>query len=592
MTIFSVFTLLGGLAFFIYGMNQMSHSLERIAGSKMEILIDKMTKNRFIGLLMGCFITIAIQSSSAVTVMLVGLVNSGLMNIGNTVGIIMGSNIGTTITAWIMSLIGVSSDNVFVRMLKPESFSPILAFVGIGLIMLSKKAKFKDVGNSFLGFAVLMYGMMLMSGSVAPLADSPAFSGILTTFKNPILGVIVGLVVTAVIQSSAASVGMLQALSMTGGISYGMALPIIMGQNIGTCATAILSSIGVNKNAKRVAVIHLSFNLIGTAFFLALYFILHAIFDFAFVDKPINPMGIALCHSIFNISTTILLLPFSNLLVKIATKTIKTDEPSQTAFLDERLFDTPSVAIMECNRLSVEMAQITEQSVKKSIANLFHNDDESVARIAESEKKVDMYEDRLGSYLVALSGKDLSTNDNRSVAKILHVIGNFERISDHSFSLTYSAREMSEKKIVMSEHALTELYVLGEAVDEMIALTTSAYEKTDVRTAERIEPLEQVIDTLSKKIRQRHIDRLQSGECTIERGFVLADILNNYERISDHCSNIAIAVLEANADTFDPHEYLKRVKTEDNLNFRKTFEDYKRRFYDTAFDKAKENIKG
>jgi len=377
MSLFSVFTLLGGLAFFIYGMNQMSHSLERIAGSKMERIINKMTKNRLSGLLMGCIITVAIQSSSAVTVMLVGLVNSGLMNIGNTVAVIMGSNIGTTITAWLMSLVGISSDNVFVKMLKPESFSPLLAFVGIGLIMLSKKPGKKDVGNSFVGFAILMYGMMLMSSSVAPLAESPSFSRLLVSFENPILGVLTGLIVTAIIQSSAASVGMLQAISMTGSISYGMAIPIIMGQNIGTCATAILSSIGVNKNAKRVAAIHLSFNLIGTLFFMVLYFGLHMIFDFSFADEPIKPMGIALCHSIFNIATTVLLLPFSNQLVMLASKTIKTEPERQIAFLDDRIFEMPSVAISECEKLSNEMADIARRSVVDAINNIFDHSGET-----------------------------------------------------------------------------------------------------------------------------------------------------------------------------------------------------------------------
>ena len=357
MDIFSVFTLLGGLAFFIYGMNQMSHSLEKIAGNRLESIINRTTRNRVIGLLMGCVITIAMQSSSAVTVMLVGLVNSGLMNISNTVGIIMGSNIGTTITAWIMSLVGLSSDSIFLRMLKPESFSPVLAFIGIGLIMLSKKSKLKDVGNSFLGFAILMHGMMLMSSSVAPLSDSPAFMNALTAFNNPILGVLVGLVVTAVIQSSAASIGMMQAISMTGGLTYGMAIPIIMGQNIGTCATALLSSIGVSRNAKRVSVIHLSFNIIGTAFFMILYFALHALLDFSFTDLPASPVGIALCHSIFNIATTALLLPFSRTLVAIATRAIPTEAEKKVAFIDERLFGTPSIAIAECSRLSSEMAE-------------------------------------------------------------------------------------------------------------------------------------------------------------------------------------------------------------------------------------------
>ena len=457
MDIFSVFTLLGGLAFFIYGMNHMSHSLEKIAGNRLESIINRTTRNRVIGLLMGCVITIAMQSSSAVTVMLVGLVNSGLMNISNTVGIIMGSNIGTTITAWIMSLVGLSSDSIFLRMLKPESFSPVLAFIGIGLIMLSKKSKLKDVGNSFLGFAILMYGMMLMSSSVAPLSDSPAFMNALTAFNNPILGVLVGLVVTAVIQSSAASIGMMQAISMTGGLTYGMAIPIIMGQNIGTCATALLSSIGVSRNAKRVSVIHLSFNIIGTAFFMILYFALHALLDFSFTDLPASPVGIALCHSIFNIATTALLLPFSRTLVAIATRAIPTEAEKKVAFIDERLFGTPSIAIAECSRLSSEMAEHARNSVDLAIENLFTHTDKSAEAIAGLEDTVDVYEDHLGSYLVRLSGKELSSTDKRTASKILHSIGNFERISDHALNLVSSAQEMLEKKIVMSDDAVAEL---------------------------------------------------------------------------------------------------------------------------------------
>lgn len=578
MTVFSIFTLLGGLAFFIYGMNQMSHSLEKIAGARMRNVIDKMTKNRILGLFLGCFITIAMQSSSAVTVMLVGLVNSGIMDISNTVAVIMGSNIGTTITAWIMSLIGISSDNPFVKMLKPESFSPLLAFIGIGLIMLSKKTKNKDVGNSFVGFAILMYGMMIMSSSVAPLADSPVFSKLLVTFKNPVLGLLVGLIVTAVIQSSAASVGMLQALSMAGGMTYGMAIPIIMGQNIGTCATALLSSIGVNKNAKRVAAIHLSFNIIGTAFFMILYFTLHAIFDFSFVDNNINPVGIAMCHSIFNIATTVILLPFSKFLVKIATKAIKTEPEAKIAFIDERLFETPSIAVSECSSFSVEMCELTGMAVKKAVECLSAHNEELISEIAKAEGSIDMYEDRLGSYLVRLSGKGLSIRENRKVSKMLHTIGNFERISDHALNLTESSKEISEKKIQMSEQALSEIKRLGDAVLEIVEITTKAYIDSDTALAEKVEPLEQVIDLLEKNIRLHHVDRLQSGDCTIERGFVRADILNNYERISDHCSNIAVAVLETDNDFFDPHEYTKNVRSEDNENFRRMFDEYKDKY--------------
>ena len=578
MDIFSVFTLLGGLAFFIYGMNQMSHSLEKIAGNRLESIINRTTRNRVIGLLMGCVITIAMQSSSAVTVMLVGLVNSGLMNISNTVGIIMGSNIGTTITAWIMSLVGLSSDSIFLRMLKPESFSPVLAFIGIGLIMLSKKSKLKDVGNSFLGFAILMYGMMLMSSSVAPLSDSPAFMNALTAFNNPILGVLVGLVVTAVIQSSAASIGMMQAISMTGGLTYGMAIPIIMGQNIGTCATALLSSIGVSRNAKRVSVIHLSFNIIGTVFFMILYFALHALLDFSFTDLPASPVGIALCHSIFNIATTALLLPFSRTLVAIATRAIPTEAEKKVAFIDERLFGTPSIAIAECSRLSSEMAEHARNSVDLAIENLFTHTDKSAEAIAGLEDTVDVYEDHLGSYLVRLSGKELSSTDKRTASKILHSIGNFERISDHALNLVSSAQEMLEKKIVMSDDAVAELKNLGNAVKEIIALSTDAYASMDTSLAQKVEPLEQVIDLLTQDVRLHHVDRLQSGDCTIENGFVLADILNNYERISDHCSNIAVAVLEADLDLFDPHEYLRSVKSMENPAFKTLFTQYQEKY--------------
>ena len=578
MDIFSVFTLLGGLAFFIYGMNQMSHSLEKIAGNRLESIINRTTRNRVIGLLMGCVITIAMQSSSAVTVMLVGLVNSGLMNISNTVGIIMGSNIGTTITAWIMSLVGLSSDSIFLRMLKPESFSPVLAFIGIGLIMLSKKSKLKDVGNSFLGFAILMYGMMLMSSSVAPLSDSPAFMNALTAFNNPILGVLVGLVVTAVIQSSAASIGMMQAISMTGGLTYGMAIPIIMGQNIGTCATALLSSIGVSRNAKRVSVIHLSFNIIGTAFFMILYFALHALLDFSFTDLPASPVGIALCHSIFNIATTALLLPFSRTLVAIATRAIPTEAEKKVAFIDERLFGTPSIAIAECSRLSSEMAEHSRNSVDLAIENLFTHTDKSAEAIAGLEDTVDVYEDHLGSYLVRLSGKELSSADKRTASKILHSIGNFERISDHALNLVSSAQEMLEKKIVMSDDAVAELKNLGDAVKEIISLSTDAYASMDTSLAQKVEPLEQVIDLLTQDVRLHHVDRLQSGDCTIENGFVLADILNNYEHISDHCSNIAVAVLEADLDLFDPHEYLRSVKSMENPAFKTLFTQYQEKY--------------
>ena len=578
MTIFSLFTPLGGLSFFIYGMNQMSHSLELIAGERMEHYINVLTSNRFLGLVLGCVITIAIQSSSAVTVMLVGLVNSGLMNLSNTVGIIMGSNIGTTITAWIMSLIGVSSDSTFIKMLKPESFSPLLAFIGIILLMISKTSKRKEVGNSLVGFAILMYGMILMSSSVAPLADSPAFSKLLTLFRNPLLGVLTGLVVTAIIQSSAASVGMLQALSLTGGITYEIAFPIIMGQNIGTCATAILSSIGVNRNAKRVAAIHLAFNIIGTVVFMVLFYSLHLLFNFDFITSTINPVGIAMCHSIFNVATTILLFPFTNSLVKIAENVVSDEAQPEIAFIDERLFKTPSIAVAQCEALSIEMATMAKDSVLMAIQDYFNHDEKRGNDIKDIEEKVDIYEDKLGTYLIKLSSNNTSHRDSQRIAKMLHSIGNLERISDHAYELVGSAKEIKEKKLEASDQAREELLSLSSAIDEIINITVQAYANNDSNLARKVEPLEQVIDLLVERSRENHISRLQTGICTLERGFVLADTLNSYERISDHCSNIAVAILEAEDEEFTPHNYLSNVKSDDNTYFQNTFNEYREKY--------------
>ncbi|MBQ1422804.1 MAG: Na/Pi cotransporter family protein [Lachnospiraceae bacterium] len=577
MSIFSLFSLLGGLAFFIYGMNQMSHSMELIAGEKMEVIINKLTSSRLLGLLLGCVITIALQSSSAVTVMLVGLVNSGLMNLSNTVGIIMGSNIGTTIMAWIMSLIGVSSDSFFLQMLKPESFAPLLAFIGIVLIMLAKLPKRKEIGNALVGFGILMSGMLMMSGSVAPLADSPAFSKLLTAFRNPLLGVLAGLIVTAVIQSSAASVGMLQALSMTGSITYGIAIPIIVGQNIGTCATAILSSIGVGRNAKRVSVIHLSFNLIGAALFMLVFYGFY-LAGAGFLENRANPVDIALCHSIFNITTTALLLPLSNVLVKIAESVIKEDSAPQVAFIDERLFNTPSIAVGKCEAIANEMAEAAASAVKLAIDNYFAYDEKVGMTIGELETRVDTYEDRLGTYLIRLSGSKNNQRDKRRIAKMLHSIGDWERISDYARDLNQSAREIRDKKLVISADAQNELGVLSGAIGEIVTMTTQVFGNTDAALAARVEPLEQVIDLLVENCRENHIGRLQEGECTLERGFVFADTLNSYERISDHCSNIAIAVLEEGDRLFTPHEYMEHVKSGNDPVFQQLFGEYQAKY--------------
>ena len=579
MDIFSVFTLCGGLAFFLYGMSVMSSGLEKVAGGKLEQMLKKMTSNAFKSLLLGAGITIAIQSSSAMTVMLVGLVNSGIMELSQTVGVIMGSNIGTTLTAWILSLAGIESEAIWLRMLKPESFAPIVAFIGIILIMVSKGDRRRSAGSIMVGFAVLMYGMELMSDSVSPLADMPQFSSILTAFTNPILGVVVGAVFTGVIQSSAASVAILQALSLTGSITYGMALPIIMGQNIGTCVTALLSSIGVNRNARRVAVVHISFNLIGTVVFLVLFFGTDLFFHFPFMDMGIDPVGIAMVHSIFNIATTLLLLPFSKQLVKIANVVIKDQAGDQKfTFVDSRLLATPSVAIAECNNKAVEMAQIAKETIIKALSLLDNYDQNVASEVKVNEDKLDLYEDKLGTTLVQLSSKALSDPDSRKVSKQLHTIGDFERIGDHAVNLWKAAEEIHEKGIRFSPQAEDEIHTLTSALKEILDITTKAFSLDDLRIAKQVEPLEQVIDCLIADIKSNHIARLQSGHCTIEMGFVLSDILTNCERVSDHCSNIAVAQIETEQNTYQAHEYLNGVKNAGNEDFQQAFDRYRAQY--------------
>ena len=576
MDIFSVFTLCGGLAFFLYGMSVMSSGLEKAAGGRLEQLLKKMTANPFKSLLLGAGITIAIQSSSAMTVMLVGLVNSGIMELGQTVGVIMGSNIGTTLTAWILSLAGIESDTVWLRLLKPESFSPVVAFIGIILIMVSKDNRRRSAGSIMVGFAVLMYGMELMSDSVSPLADMPQFSAILTAFTNPILGVIVGAVFTGVIQSSAASVAILQALSLTGSITYGMALPIIMGQNIGTCVTALLSSIGVNRNARRVAVVHISFNLIGTLVFLVLLFGADLFLHFAFMDWVIDPVGIAMVHSIFNIATTIMLLPFSKQLVRIANIVIPDAAGEQKfTFVDSRLLATPSVAIAECNNKTIEMARIAKETIVKAISLLDVYNPEVADAVKVNEDKLDLYEDKLGTTLVQLSSKALSDTDSRKVSKQLHTIGDFERIGDHAVNLWKAAEEIHEKDIHFSPQAEGELRTLTAALKEILDITTRAFSEDSLSLAKQVEPLEQVIDCLIADIKSNHIARLQNGQCTIEMGFVLSDILTNCERVSDHCSNIAVAQIETAQNTYQAHEYLNGVKNAGNDDFQQSFDHYR-----------------
>lgn len=581
MDIFSIITLLGGLAFFLYGMNVMSQGLEKMAGGQLETILQKMTSNRFKAMGLGIVVTAAIQSSSAVTVILVGLVNSGIMHFGSTIGIIMGANVGTTVTAWLLSMIGIESSNPFIRLLKPENFSLVFALVGIMLIMMSKSTKKKDIGGILIGFAVLMFGMELMSGAVEPLKDMPEFTSILTMFENPIFGILAGAILTGIIQSSSASVGILQALSMTGTINFSVALPIIMGQNIGTCVTALISSIGVNKNARKVSVVHIIFNLLGTLVWLIVFYALNSVFKFAFVNEAITPVDIAVVHSVFNISTTFILLPFTNQLEKIANFVIKKDEnekPVKNDFLDSRLLATPSVAVAECKKLTYKMAQVAQNIIHRSFS-LFDKFNEDVeTKMFSDEEELDLYEDKLGNYLITISSKGLSDADSRAKFMMLHNIGDFERLGDHALNLYKAAKELNTKKLNFTEDAQKDLLVLRRAAEEIVDNTVNAYINGDMSLAIKVEPLEQVIDKLAAEIKTKHIERLQRGECTIEMGFILSDILTNYERISDHCSNIAVAMIEINHGVFDTHKYLNSIKNSNNKEFNESYEMYEAKY--------------
>ena len=578
MNIYSILQLCGGLAFFLFGMHVMSGSLEKLAGGNLQKILKEVTSNPIKSLFFGAIVTIAIQSSSALTVMLVGLVNSGIMELAQTVGVIMGSNIGTTLTAWILSLSGIESDNLFISMLKPENFSPVIALIGVIMIMGSKKEKRKDVGIIMAGFAVLMYGMQLMSGAVSPLADMPEFTGLLTTFNNPFLGVLVGAVFTGVIQSSAASVGVLQALAMTGAISYSMAIPIIMGQNIGTCVTALLSSIGVNKNAKRVSIIHISFNLFGTAIGLVVYCIARYAVDLTLFNDSITPVMIAVFHSIFNVATTIILLPFSNSLVKIAKKLVTTDNADGQVVLDERLLLSPGLAVKECLEKTNEMAELARDSFKNAL-DLFDNySDSKFDDIEVMEERLDYLEDQLDTFLIHLSGKDVSEGGNNEISKMLHAINDFERIGDHAINMAKLAKQIDDNKLEFSKNARKELTVLNNALREILTLTVEAFSKNDLTEAVKVEPLEQVIDTLNKKLKARHVARLQSGECTIELGFVFTDLLTNYERVSDHCSNVAVYTMQLPSDKLDAHKYLAKIKNAETGTFVDDFNMYAEKY--------------
>ena len=588
MNIYSILQLCGGLAFFLFGMHVMSGSLEKLAGGNLQKILKEVTSNPIKSLFFGAIVTIAIQSSSALTVMLVGLVNSGIMELAQTVGVIMGSNIGTTLTAWILSLSGIESDNLFISMLKPENFSPVIALIGVIMIMGSKKEKRKDVGIIMAGFAVLMYGMQLMSGAVSPLADMPEFTGLLTTFNNPFLGVLVGAVFTGVIQSSAASVGVLQALAMTGAISYSMAIPIIMGQNIGTCVTALLSSIGVNKNAKRVSIIHISFNLFGTAIGLVVYCIARYVVDLALFNDSITPVMIAVFHSIFNVATTIILLPFSNSLVKIAKKLVTTDNADGQVVLDERLLLSPGLAVKECLEKTNEMAELARDSFKNAL-DLFDNySDSKFDDIEVMEEQLDYLEDQLDTFLIHLSGKDVSEDGNNEISKMLHAINDFERIGDHAINMAKLAKQIDDNNLEFSKNARKELTVLNNALREILTLTVEAFSKNDLTEAVKVEPLEQVIDDLTKEIRNHHIERLQKGKCDSRLGVFLTDYITNCERASDHCSNIAVCLIQTHNSSFETHDYLNELKAGQEPAFVGQFTMYQDKYHlDEDSKKAK-----
>ena len=572
MDIFSVFTLLGGLAFFLYGMNVLSSALEKMVGGKLETVLRAMTSNRWKGLALGAVITIAIQSSSAMTVMLVGLVNSGIMELSQTVGVIMGSNIGTTLTAWILSAAGIEGDNIWLKMLKPESFSPLLALVGILLIMACKEGRKRDAGQVLIGFSILMTGMSFMGQSVSPLADMPVFQDILVMFRNPLMGVLLGAVVTGVIQSSAASVGILQSLSMTGSITFGMAIPIIMGQNIGTCVTSLLSSVGANKNAKRVTAVHIYFNVLGTVICLLGFYALNSVFRFEFTNSPINAVGIAVVHSLFNVITTALLLPFSRQLEGLAKFTVR-DSNTQETLLDERLMLSPAFAISECRALAVKMAKTARDSMLSAIRLTKEYDAETAREITEQEEQLDLYEDTLGTFLVKLSSGDLSQADSNEAAELLHAIGDFERIGDHAMNILRAAQEIDDKGLEFSEKAQEELGVITKAIIDILNLTVDSFEREDIKLAARVEPLEQVVDSLKLELKNRHVRRLQEGRCTIELGFVLTDLLTNYERVSDHCSNIAVTVIQVKDSVLENHGYLNQLKSSGSPEFTREYEE-------------------
>ena len=578
MDIFNVLSLIGGLCLFLFGMTVMGDALEKTAGNKIHSVLDKLTGRKMTGLMTGLGITAVIQSSSATTVMVVGFVNSGLMTLKQSINVIMGANIGTTVTAWILSLAGVESDNVYVKLLKPSSFTPVLALIGIILLMFSKRERKHDIGTIFLGFATLMFGMEAMSSAVSGLEDVPAFQQLFIKFTNPILGVLAGAILTAIIQSSSASVGILQALASTGQVSYGAAIPIIMGQNIGTCITAILSSIGANKNAKRAALVHLSFNVLGTIVWLTVFYIVKIVFSPVLLTKSASLVGIAIAHSAFNILCTIIMLPLDGFLEKLVCKLIPDGKEAQEEIeLDERLLTTPAIALEQCKNLISDMSYCSLESLSDSISLFDKYDKKKAENIKELENKTDHYEDILGTYLVKLSSENINNEDSALAAAYLKMIGDFERIADHSVNILESAEEMYDKKVSFSPSAAREFYAITSAVKDVTNLACEAFTQGSVQIALSIEPLEDVIDDLRDSLRTKHIERLQQGECSIDTGFIWSDLLTNLERIGDHCSNIAGCIIDLSSNNMNIHETVRNLR-KGNDEYDKMYNDYSNKY--------------
>ena len=580
----NVLNMLCGLALFLYGMHVMGEGLTRASGGKLESILEKLTKSKLKAVLLGAAVTAVIQSSSATTVMVVGFVNSGIMRLSQAAGVIMGANIGTTITSWSLSLTGIQGDNLLLTLCKPSTFTPVLAMIGVVCLLFTKSDKKHDAGSIMVGFAVLMTGMEMMSGAVKPLANVPEFTNILLMFTNPILGVIAGMLLTAIIQSSSASVGILQALCATGAVKYSAALPIIMGQNIGTCVTALLAGVGASKNAKRAALIHLYFNIIGTVLFMAAFYGINVVFPFAFLDDAANAAGIAVIHTTFNIIATAVLLPFSGTLEKLATLTIRDDNTVERIddfqLLDERFLSNPAFAVEQCKVVTDRMAQLTREAIFDAIMLIDGGEytEEKAERIEALETKIDRYEDKLGTYMVKLSRAKLSQKDGHTLSLLLHSISDFERISDHAVNLLDSVKEMNEKKMSFSPAAASELHVFSLAVRDIVERSFDSFLRDDVELAKTVEPLEACIDDINVNIKSRHIERLTTGQCTIELGFVLTDISTNFERVSDHCSNIAVYEIQVPKDEYDAHEYLQNVKHQEHAEFDREEMAYEKRY--------------